>query len=397
MKMIRQVLAAVRRADQTYNLINHGDKIIIGLSGGKDSVVLTYVLSLYQKFSHTDFVIQPVTLDLGFDGFDPSGLKEFCESLGLNLIVEDSKEVYQILLKQKELQHLEHLPCSICSRMKKAAINKVANELGFNKVAFAHHVDDAIETLLMNAIYGSRIATFSPKMHLEKANIDFIRPLLLCHEKQIKQLIKEENLPVFESHCPADKTTTREDVKKMLSDLYIKYPSANENFITMLNNYAQLDIWTNEIYLKVNQNGLCLKPVVSPIDEWQMLDVRQRVFKEEQGVPYDEDEIYEEEISAVSYLITLNEKPIGTIRYRQTDEGFKIERFAILKEYRGNGYGKEVFNFFVEMIAAKYNPCKIYFHSQYYIKDLYLKLGFIEEGDVFEEAGIKHIKMFKMY
>ena len=397
MKMIRQVLAAVRRADQTYNLINHGDKIIIGLSGGKDSVVLTYVLSLYQKFSHTDFVIQPVTLDLGFDGFDPSGLKEFCESLGLNLIIEDSKEVYQILLKQKELQHLEHLPCSICSRMKKAAINKVANELGFNKVAFAHHADDAIETLLMNAIYGSRIATFSPKMHLEKANIDFIRPLLLCHEKQIKQLIKEENLPVFESRCPADKTTTREDVKKMLSDLYIKYPSANENFITMLNNYAQLDIWTNEIYLKVNQNGLCLKPVVSPIDEWQMLDVRQRVFKEEQGVPYDEDEIYEEEISAVSYLITLNEKPIGTIRYRQTDEGFKIERFAILKEYRGNGYGKEAFNCFVEMIAAKYNPCKIYFHSQYYIKDLYLKLGFLEEGDIFEEAGIKHIKMFKMY
>ena len=197
MKMIRQVLAAVRRADQTYNLINHGDKIVIGLSGGKDSIVLTYVLSLYQKFSHTDFVIQPVTLDLGFDGFDPSGMKAFCESLGLTLIVEDAREVYPILLKQKELQNLEHLPCSICSRMKKAAINKAANELGFNKVAFAHHADDAIETLIMNAIYGSRIATFSPKMHLEKANIDFIRPLLLTHEKQIEQLIKEENLPVL--------------------------------------------------------------------------------------------------------------------------------------------------------------------------------------------------------
>lgn len=397
MKMIRQVLAAVRRADQTYNLINHGDKIIIGLSGGKDSIVLTYVLSLYQKFSHTDFTIQPVTLDLGFDGFDPSGLKEFCQSLGLNLIVEDSKEVYQILLKQKELQNLEHLPCSICSRMKKASINKVANELGFNKVAFAHHSDDAVETLMMNAIYGSRIATFSPKMHLEKANIDFIRPLLLCHEKQIIQLVKEENLPVFTSHCPADKTTTREDIKNLLSGLYRKYPSANENFITMLNNYSQLDIWTNEIYLKVNQKGLCLKPVISPIDEWSMLDIRHKVFKEEQNVPYEEDEIYEEEIASVSYLITINEKPIGTIRYRKTEEGFKIERFAILKEYRGNGYGKEVFNYFVEMIAAKYNPCKIYFHSQYYIKDLYAKLRFIEEGEVFEEAGIKHIKMFKCY
>ena len=397
MKVIREVLAAVRRADQTYNLINHGDKIVIGLSGGKDSIALTYVLSLYQKFSHTDFTIQPVTLDLGFDGFDPTGLKAFCESLGLNLIVTDSREVYQILLKQKELQNLEHLPCSICSRMKKAAINKVANELGFNKVAFAHHADDAIETLIMNAIYGSRIATFAPKMHLEKANIDFIRPLLLTHEKQIEKLIKEENLPIFDSHCPADKTTTREDVKQMLADLYRRYPSAKENFVTMLNNYQQLDIWTDEIYLKVNQDGLCLKPVTTPIDEWSMLDIRQKVFKEEQGVPYEEDEKYEDEISAISYLITMNEKPIGTIRYRQDDEGFKVERFAILKEYRGQGYGKLVFEFFTNMIAAKFNPCKIYFHSQYYIKDMYAKMGFIEEGEIFEEAGIKHIKMYKNY
>lgn len=397
MKMIRQVLAAVRRADQTYNLINHGDKIVIGLSGGKDSIVLTYILSLYQKFSHADFVIQPVTLDLGFDGFDATGLKEFCQSLGLNLIVENAREVYPILLKQKELQNLEHLPCSICSRMKKAAINKVANELGFNKVAFAHHADDAIETLMMNAIYGSRIATFSPKMHLEKANIDFIRPLLLTHEKQIEQLIKEEGLPVFGSHCPADKTTTREEVKQMLSVLYHKYPSAKENFITMLNNYSQLDIWTDEIYLKVDQEGLCLKPVTSPIDEWHMLDIRHKVFKEEQNVPYEEDEVYEEEITAVSYLITINEKPIGTIRYRQTDEGYKIERLAILKEYRGNSYGNKVFNFFTEKIAAKYNPCKIYFHSQYYIKDMYSKFGFKEEGDIFLEAGIEHIKMYKNY
>ena len=397
MKMIRQVLAAVRRADQTYNLINHGDKIVIGLSGGKDSVVLTYVLSLYQKFSHTDFIIQPVTLDLGFDGFDPTGLKDFCASIGLNLIVEDSREVYQILLKQKKLQNLEHLPCSICSRMKKASINKVANELGFNKVAFAHHADDAIETLMMNAIYGSRIATFSPKMHLEKANIDFIRPLLLTHEKQIEQLIKEENLPVFDSRCPADKTTTREDIKQMLKNLYHKYPEAKENFVTMLNNYPQLDIWTNEIYLKVNQKGLCLKPVISPIDEWSMLDIRHKVFKVEQNVTYEEDEIYEEEVTATSYLITINEKPIGTIRYRKDEEGYKIERFAILKEYRGSGYGKEVFKYFTDMLGAKFNPCKVYFHSQYYIKDLYNKLGFIEEGESFMEAGIKHIKMFKNY
>ncbi len=395
--MVRQVLAAIRRADQTYNLINHGDKIVIGLSGGKDSVVLLYCLSLYQKFSHTDFVIQPVTLDLGFDGFDSKGLEEFCSSLGLTLKVEDAREVYPILLKQKELQNLKHLPCSICSRMKKASINKVANELGFNKVAFAHHVDDAMETLFMNAIYGSRIATFSPKMHLENANIDFIRPLILTHEKQIQALIREENLPVFESHCPADKTTTREDIKTILADLYHKYPSSKENFVTMLSNYQQMDVWGNEIYLQVNQDGLNLKPVVTPIDEWRVIDIRHKVFRIEQNVPYEEDEIEKEELESYTYLICLHEKAIGTIRYRQTEEGYKIERFAILKEYRGHGYGKEVFDYFTNMIGARHNPCKIYFNSQLYIKDLYSQLGFIEEGEEFIEAGIKHIKMFKNY
>lgn len=397
MKMIRQILACIRKADQTYNLINHGDKIVVGLSGGKDSVVLLYALSLYQKFSHTDFIIQPVTLDLGFDNFSADGLKEFCSSLGYTLIVNDSKEVYQILKKQQESQKLHHLPCSICSRMKKAAINKVANELSFNKVAFAHHADDAVETLMMNAVYGSRIATFAPKMHLENANIDFIRPLLLCRENQIKTLVKEENLPVFESHCPADKTTTREDLKLLLNNFYHKYPSSKENMLSMLSNYKQLDIWTDKIYLQINQDGLNLKPVTTPLDMWKVVDIRHRVFRQEQNVPYEIDEVLDEELEAKTYLICHHEKAIGTIRYRQTDEGIKVERFAILKEYRGKGYGLEAFKFFTDMLGAKYNPCKIYFHGQLYIKELYEKAGFKEEGDIFLEAGIKHIQMFKNY
>lgn len=397
MKAIREILAAVRRADQTYNLINHGDKIIIGLSGGKDSIALTYALSLYQKFSHTDFIIQPVILDLGFDNFNPKGLEDFCHSLGLELKIQDSKEIYQILKKQKELQHLEHLPCSICSRMKKASINKVANDLGFNKVAFAHHVDDAVETLLMNAIYGSRIATFSPKMHLENANIDFIRPLLLCHEKQIERLIKEENLPVFKSNCPADKHTTREDIKLLLNDFYHRYPSSKENFVSMLSNYEKLDIWGDEIYYKISQDGLTIKPVITPIDEWQMINIRHKVFREEQNIPYEEDEVYEEELIAKSFLIFLKEKAIGTIRYRRTDEGYKVERFAIEKEYRNKGYGKEAFIYLINLIAGKYNPCKIYLNSQLYIKDFYISLGFEKEGEIFIEAGIEHIKMSKNF
>ena len=394
MKAIRTLLACVRKADQTYNLINHGDKIIVGLSGGKDSLALLYVLNLYKKFSHTDFEIQPVTLDLGFPGFNREPLDKFCESLGLKLIVSDSKEVFQILSIQQERQGLKHLPCSICSRMKKAAINKVANELGYNKVAFAHHADDAIETLFMNEIYGSRIATFAPKMHLENANIDFIRPFLLVREKDIKQFIKEENINVMGSSCPADKNTTREDIKQLINDIYHQFPKARENFLTMISNYEQEDIWGDEIYLQINQDGLCLKPVVTPIDQWHVLNVRQYVFVDEQNVPFHEDEVLEEELQSKTFLIYLNKEVIGTIRYREIAERvFKLERFAILKEYRGKGYGKQVIDFMTNLIEYKYNPCTITLNAQIQTANFYKKCGFKQEGDIFLEAGIEHIKM----
>ena len=395
MKAIRTLLACIRKADQTYNLINHGDKIIIGLSGGKDSLALCYCLNLYRKFSHTDFELQPVTLDLGFPGFNPEPLEKFCESIGLKLIVHDSKEVYQILSIQQEKQKLKHLPCSICSRMKKAAINKVANDIGYNKVAFAHHADDAVETLLMNEIYGGRIATFSPKMHLENANIDFIRPFLLVHEKDIKQFVKEENIFVMGSSCPADKNTTREDVKVLLNDLYHQFPKAKESFLSMISNYEQEDVWGNEIYLQINQEGLSLKPVVKPIDEWHAINIRQIVFREEQGVDYHDDEVLEEELESKTYLVYLKDKVIGTLRYRLVNDEYKIERFAILKEFRGHGYGKQAFNFFVEMLIAQYNPCTITINSQEQVIGFYEKCGFTKQGTMFVEAGINHIKMVK--
>jgi len=113
MKAIRTILACIRKADNKYNLINHGDKIVIGLSGGKDSVTLLYCLHLYQKFSHTDFTIQPVMLDLGFDNFDASKMKEFCQSLGYELIVSDSREVYPILKAHQEMKNIYLVPFAL--------------------------------------------------------------------------------------------------------------------------------------------------------------------------------------------------------------------------------------------------------------------------------------------
>ena len=341
--------------------------------------------------------LENVVLDLGFPGFDPSPLIQFCRSLGLDLIVSDNTDVYKILTIQKENQNSNHLPCSICSKMKKAAINKVAKEIGFNKVAFAHHADDAIETLFMNEIYGGRVATFSPKMHLEKADIEFIRPLINVRESDIKKLIKEENLPVTGSHCPADKTTTREDVKIVLDDLYKKFPKAKESFLSMMSNFEHEDLWNDKIFYQIDQEGLCLKPITSKLDAFIAYDIRNRVFCQEQNVPYDLEVIIDEEKCSMNYLIMLGETPIGHIRYRIIDGKYKVERFCILKEYRGQGRGRKVFNFFLDYLGAKFNPCIVCFDAQYYLKEFYESCGCNSYGETFMDAGIEHIYMEKKY
>ena len=392
MKAIRTILACIRKADQTFNLVEDDDKIIIGLSGGKDSVLLTYCLHLYTMFSHKHFTIQPVMLDLGFPGFDPSAMEKFCESIGLKLIVKDSKEVYKILVaNQKEDKHL---PCSICSRMKKAAINKVANELGYNKVAFAHHADDAIETYVMNAIYGARIATFAPKMHLDNANITFIRPLIFVRETDIIRTIKEEKLVVSSSHCPADKTTRREDIKEILNDVFHRYPESKDNFLTMLTNYDHEDVWFKQVELQVNSQGLVLKPVTTPEEMFEVLRIRNEVFIKEQNISIDLEVIEDNFEGTHHFLIKLKDKIIGTIRYRVTKEDeIKLERFALLKEYRGKGYGKDIFVYISEYLYKLYNPRKIYMHAMAYLRGFYEAIGYEVEGEIFKEAGIDHYTM----
>lgn len=394
MKAIRTILARLRQADQQYNLINNGDKILIGLSGGKDSVALTYALSLYRKFSRTDFIIQPVMLDLGFPNFDPTIMREYCESLGLGLMVVDNTEVYNIL--QTQQKDKVHVPCSICSRMKKASMNKMANALGFNKVSFAHHADDAIETYFMNTLFGGRVASFTPKMHLERANITFIRPLINVRESEIVKLIKEENLPVMKSSCPANQHTRREEMKNLLKDLYDRYPTIKDNLLTMMSNYEKEALWGNEIYHQINSDGLTLKPVLTPLDMVYVLDIRQKVFVQEQKVDYAEEVIPEEEKDAHHFLIYYKENPVGTIRYRvMGDRLYKIERFAVLKEHRHLHYGQQALAYLIKMLSDEYNPCTIYLNGQYQLLNYYKSFGFVEEGDIFFEANIKHQKLVK--
>lgn len=396
MKAIRTILACLRKADQMFNLIEDGDKIALGISGGKDSLVLLQSMDLYRKFSHKNFVIVPITLDLGFPNFDPEKISDYCATLGLELIVNDSKDVYKILSIQQEKMALKHLPCSICSRMKKAAINKVAKEQGCNKVAFAHHADDAIETLFMNQIFGARVATFSPMMKLSNAEITFIRPLVLCRESDIEKMVKEENLPVVPSSCPADKNTTREKVKGILKQIYTEFPSANENFLSMLTNYEKSSLWGDEIALQIDQKGLFLKPVVTPKDEAIALDIRHEVFMKEFGVTHEEEFEFPDEFLANQFLICKNDVPIGTIRYIEREDGIQLQRFSILKSHRGKGYGREVLMYLDKMLTDKYNPTTLFFNAMIDKKKFYESCGYTAVGEVFTEGGNDHIKMIKI-
>lgn len=296
---LRNILSSLRNADTNYSLIDNGDRIVLGLSGGKDSLCLLYALSLYQKFSKKNYEIFPVLLDLGFkDDYDFSPLKEFCSSLGFPLKVVDSRFVYPALLSHTK--EGKHVSCSLCSRMKKAAMKDVAKSLKANKIAFAHHHDDLIETLAMNVINSGKISTFTPKMFWEKEGITFIRPFIDVEEKELRGLSKELDFPVFDLGCPANHHTEREEVKIFLSNLYKQNPEIRKNIARCLINYENFELPFNyrEVTCKDNDD-YSLKEVTTP------LDMRNTKFSTKKMKENEKD-----------FLILKNHIKVGEISYR---------------------------------------------------------------------------------
>ncbi len=240
---MKKILKLIAQADKDYRLIDDGDTIAVGVSGGKDSTLLLLALNEYQKNTQKKFNVIGIHIKLGFEGMDFTTLSTYLASNKIEFHLFPS-QVAEIL----KIQAYEdgRLKCSLCSKFKKAIVISRAKELNCNKVAFAHHSDDAVETLFLNAIYGGKLSTFLPKMHLSESNMMFIRPLIYVSEEDILSENELNPYPIVKSTCPMDGYTKRQDIKEMLNSLYTEFPTAKGNFLKMLHNEEQLTLWNPE-------------------------------------------------------------------------------------------------------------------------------------------------------
>ena len=213
MKELQKVMSGVRRAVQHYGMIADGDRIAVGLSGGKDSSALLFALAKMREFLPVRFDLFAVTVDMGFA--DSRGkltvLEEFCAGLGVEYRIADT-QIAQIVFDERK----EKNPCALCAKLRRGALNNTALSMGANKIALGHHLDDAVETFMMSVMHEGRIGCFSPVTWYEDQQFSVIRPLLYTTEREVKALVRAADLPVVESSCPENGNTEREEMKKYL-------------------------------------------------------------------------------------------------------------------------------------------------------------------------------------
>lgn len=238
---MKRILGALRRADERFHLIDNGDRIAVGLSGGKDSMLLLHALTLYRLFSKREYDIEAICVDLGFGNYDTETMSTFCAGHEVPFHVVDT-QIGEIVFKVRE----EKNPCSLCSKMRKGALYRKAAELRCSKAAFGHHMDDVLETFLMNLMFAGQMATFSPKAYLTRSGITLIRPFIFLREWDIKGTVRKLEMPVAKNPCPQDKLTNRQNLKNFLRDMDGRYPHASTRIATAISNTATYDLWCEE-------------------------------------------------------------------------------------------------------------------------------------------------------
>jgi tRNA(Ile)-lysidine synthase TilS/MesJ len=236
-KLNQRIFRDVRRANLKYKMVEDGDRIAVGLSGGKDSTALLYFLCMLQKYTPLNFTLLPVYLDLGL-GADTGGMQELCESLGLPLLIEKTNIATVVFDIRQEKN-----PCSLCSNLRRGALNRVAKDQGCNKVALGHHADDAVDTLFMSLIFEGRYHLFKPVTYLDRMDITVIRPLIYVAEQDIKNFIAAIDFKVAKNPCPADGYTMRDEIKMIIADIDARYPGARRRILTSIENADSDSFW----------------------------------------------------------------------------------------------------------------------------------------------------------
>lgn len=228
---LQQLLSFTRKAVDEYEMIQEGDKIAVGISGGKDSLTLLYALHGLQRFYPRHFSLEAITVDLGHPGFDLSAISDLCREMEIPYTIVKT-EIADIIFRERK----ESNPCSLCAKMRKGALNEAIKERGCNKVAYAHHKDDVVETMLLSLIYEGRFHSFSPRTYLDRMDLTVIRPLMFVEEADIVSFRHKYQLPVAKSPCPVDGYTKREYAKELLAQINQENPGAkNRMFSAILN------------------------------------------------------------------------------------------------------------------------------------------------------------------
>ena len=218
-ELLNEFSGTVRRAVDDYGMIECGDKIAVGVSGGKDSLLLLLALNHLKTYYPKPFELEAITIELGFEGMDFAPVRELCDSLSIpyTCLKTDIKEIVFDVRNEDN-------PCSLCSKMRRGAINDAIKSRGISKLALGHHFDDAVETFLMSLLFEGRLSCFRPVTYLDRSGVTQIRPLIYASELKITHLAEELRLPVVENPCPQDKTSKRYEVKTLLSSMCRDYP-----------------------------------------------------------------------------------------------------------------------------------------------------------------------------
>lgn len=238
---MKKLLGNLRKTIQEYDLITDGDRVAVGLSGGKDSMALLYLLEKFRKFAPFKFDLEAITVDMGFNNFNLAAAKEFCNTLNVPYTIVET-DIAKIVFEIRE----EKNPCALCANMRRGVLSDTMNKKGLNKLALGHHQDDALTTMFLNMLYAGKLNTLEYKSYLSRANVHVIRPFLNSAEADIKGLIKTESIPVLKSPCPMDRHTKREDVNQMIAKIEKEIPHSRKSMISAMRNDSQCNLFANK-------------------------------------------------------------------------------------------------------------------------------------------------------